>query len=61
MAKQFGGFTPEQLGKIDPAMAGMQADEQVKYMAANPGVSSRVGNMAQQAKKRISMATRRDS
>jgi len=56
MAKQFGGFTPEQLGKIDPAMAGMQADEQVKYMAANPGVSSRVGNMAQQAKKRISMA-----
>ena len=57
MAKQFGGFTPEQLGKIDPAMAGMQADEQVKYMAANPGVSSRVGNMAQQAKKRISMAS----
>ena len=56
MAKQFGGFTPEQLGKIDPAMAGMQADEQVKYMAANPGVSSRVGNMAQQAKKRIAMA-----
>ena len=56
MAKQFGGFTPEQLGKIDPAMAGMQADEQVKYMAANPGVSSRVGNMAQQAMKRISLA-----
>lgn len=56
MAKQFGGFTPEQLGKIDPAMAGMQADEQVKYMAANPGVSSRVGNMAQQAKRRIAMA-----
>jgi len=56
MAKQFGGFTPEQLGKIEPAMAGMQADEQVKYMAANPGVSSRVGNMAQQAKRRIAMA-----
>ena len=36
MAKVFGGFTPEQMGKIVPEMAGMQADEQAKFLAATP-------------------------
>ena len=34
MAKVFGGFTPEQMGKIVPEMQGMQADEQAKFLAA---------------------------
>ena len=56
MAKVFGGFTPEQMGKIVPEMAGMQADEQAKFLAATPSAASRVGMMAEQASKRISMA-----
>ena len=57
MAKVFGGFTPEQMGKIVPEMQGMQADEQAKFLAATPSAASRVGKMAEQASKRISMAT----
>ena len=56
MAMKFGGFTPEQMGKIVPEMAGMQADEQAKFLAATPSAASRVGMMAEQASKRISMA-----
>ena len=56
MAKVFGGFTPEQMGKIVPEMAGMQADEQAKFLAATPSAASRVGMMAEQASKRIGMA-----
>ena len=56
MAMKFGGFTPEQMGKIIPEMAGMQADEQAKFLAATPSAASRVGMMAEQASKRISMA-----
>tara|TARA_B110000977_G_scaffold200991_1_gene293514 strand:- start:7407 stop:9857 length:2451 start_codon:yes stop_codon:yes gene_type:complete len=56
MAKVFGGFTPEQMGKIVPEMQGMQADEQAKFLAATPSAASRVGMMAEQASKRIGMA-----
>ena len=56
MAKRFGGFTPEQMGKIIPEMAGMQSDEQAKFLAATPGAAVRVGKMAEAAQKRIGMA-----
>ena len=57
MAKQFAGFTPEQMGKIIPEMQGMQADEQAKFLAAQPGAAARVGKMAKIAQKRIGMAS----
>lgn len=50
MAKRFGGFTPDQLGKIVPEMAGMQADEQAKFLAATPGAAARVGAMTERAR-----------
>ena len=56
MAKRFGGFTPEQMGKIIPEMQGMQADEQAKFLASQPGAAARVGKMAEIAQKRIGMA-----
>ena len=56
MAKRFGGFTPEQMGKIIPEMQGMQADEQAKFLAATPGAAARVGMMQEQAQARIGMA-----
>jgi hypothetical protein len=56
MAKKFGGFTPEQLGKIVPEMQGMQADEQAKFLAATPGAAARVGKMGEVAQKRIGMS-----
>ena len=56
MAKRFGGFTPEQMGKIIPEMAGMQSDEQAKFLAATPGAAVRVGKMAEAAQTRIGMA-----
>ncbi len=56
MAKRFAGFTPEQLGKIDPSLKGMQSDEQEKIIAANPALAARVGKMTQMAQKRIGMA-----
>lgn len=49
MAKKFAGFTPEQLGKIVPEMKGMQADEQKKFLAANPAAAKRVGVMSEKA------------
>ena len=49
MAKRFAGFTPEQLGKIDPSLKGMQSDEQEKIIAANPALAARVGKMTQMA------------
>ena len=55
MAKKFGGFTPEQMGKIIPEMQGMQADEQAKFLAATPGAAARVGKMGEVAMKRIGM------
>ena len=56
MAKRFAGFTPEQMGKIIPEMQGMQADEQKKFLAANPAAAARVGKMFETAQKRIGMA-----
>jgi len=56
MAKRFAGFTPEQMGKIIPEMQGMQADEQAKFLASQPGAAARVGKMAELAQKRIGMA-----
>ena len=56
MAKRFGGFTPEQLGKIVPEMQGMQSDEQAKFLASQPGAAARVGKMSELAEKRINMA-----
>ena len=53
MAKRFGGFTPEQLGKIVPEMQGMQADEQAKFLAATPGAAARVGAMTDRARSMI--------
>ena len=53
MAKRFGGFTPEQMGKIIPEMQGMQADEQARFLASQPGAAARVGMMAELAQKRI--------
>ena len=55
MAKRFGGFTPEQMGKIIPEMQGMQADEQAAYLASQPGAAARVGKMAEVAQQRIGM------
>ena len=56
MAKKFGGFTPEQMGKMIPEMQGMQADEQNLFLQANPGAASRVGKMTQLAHERITMS-----
>ena len=56
MAKKFAGFTPEQMGKIIPEMQGMQADEQAKFLASQPGAAARVGRMAELAQQRIGMA-----
>jgi hypothetical protein len=56
MAMKFGGFTPEQMGKIIPEMQGMQADEQAKFLAASPKSASTLGKMAEVAQKKISMA-----
>jgi len=56
MAKRFAGFTPEQLGRIDPSLKGMQSDEQEKIIAANPALAARVGKMTQMAQQRIGMA-----
>ena len=56
MAKRFGGFTPEQMGKIIPEMAGMQSDEQAKFLAASPSSAARVGKLAEAAQKKIEMA-----
>ena len=56
MAKRFGGFTPEQMGKIVPEMQGMQADEQARFLASQPGAAARVGKMSELAEKRINMA-----
>ena len=56
MAKRFGGFTPEQMGKIIPEMQGMQADEQAKFLAATPGAAARVGMMTMAAQQKIGMS-----
>jgi len=56
MAKKFAGFTPDQLGKIDPSLQGKQSDEQNAIIAANPALAARVGKMAMAAQKRINMA-----
>jgi len=56
MAKVFAGFTPDQMGKIVPEMQGMQADEQKKFLAANPAAAARVGKMYETAQKRVQMA-----
>ena len=56
MAKVFAGFTPEQLGKIDPSLQGLQSDEQQKIIAANPALAARVGKMSEMAQQRVGMA-----
>ena len=53
MAKRFAGFTPEQLGKIVPEMAGMQSDEQAKFLAATPSAAARVNMMSEKARAAI--------
>ena len=53
MAKVFAGFTPEQLGKIDPSLEGKQSDEQQKIIAANPALSARIGKLSTTAQKRM--------
>lgn len=53
MAKIFSGFTPEQLGKIDPSLEGKQSDEQQMIIAANPALSARLGRMASTAQKKM--------
>lgn len=53
MAKRFAGFTPEQLGKIIPEMAGMQSDEQAKFLAATPSAAARVNMMSEKARAAI--------
>ena len=53
MAKKFAGFTPAQLGRIVPEMAGMQADEQKLFLAANPAAARRVGMMTDQARRMV--------
>ena len=56
MARVFAGFTPEQLGKIDPSLQGLQSDEQQKIIAANPALAARVGKMSEMAQQRVGMA-----
>mgnify|MGYP003629176351 CR=1 FL=1 len=58
MAKRFGGFTPEQMGKIIPEMQGMQADEQAKFLAATPGAAARVGMMQELLRTLLSWSLR---
>jgi len=58
MAKRFSGFTPEQLGKIDPSLAGKQSDEQSAMISANPALAARVGKMAMAAQKRLDNPTK---
>ena len=53
MAVRFGGFTPDQLGKIIPEMQGMQADEQAKFLAATPAAAARVGRMTELAQQKV--------
>lgn len=53
MAKRFGGFTKEQLGRIIPELANMQSDEQAKFLAANPAAAARVGAMTEKARAMI--------
>lgn len=53
MAKVFAGFTPEQLGKIDPSLEGKQSDEQQKIIAANPALSARLGKLATSAQRKL--------
>jgi hypothetical protein len=53
MAKRFAGFTPDQLGKIVPEMAGMQSDEQAKFLAATPSAAARVNMMSEKARAAI--------
>tara|TARA_R110000822_G_scaffold68546_1_gene166700 strand:+ start:19 stop:2082 length:2064 start_codon:yes stop_codon:yes gene_type:complete len=58
MAKRFGGFTPEQMGKIIPEMQGMDAEDQAKFLASQPGASAvdRITKMAMLAQERMNMA-----
>lgn len=42
MAKKFAGFTPEQLGKMFPEVAGMQGDEAAAVLAASPKHSAQL-------------------
>ena len=42
MAKKFAGFTPEQLGKMFPEVAGMQGDEAAAVLAASPKHSAKL-------------------
>jgi len=49
MAKQFLGFTPEQVGRLIPELKDMQGDEQRKIIAANPAYSQRMGYATQRA------------
>ena len=58
MAVRFGGFTPDQLGKIVPEMQGMQADEQAKFLAATPGAAARVGRATEIANRRVEEAAK---
>lgn len=56
MAKKFAGFTPEQLGRIDPELEGKQADEQNAIIRANPALAARVGKMTMLAQNKINQS-----
>ena len=56
MAKKFAGFTPEQLGRIDPELEGKQADEQNAIIRANPASAARVGKMTMLAQNKINQS-----
>ena len=53
MARVFAGFTPEQLGKIDPILDGVDSDTQQQIIAANPSLAARVGKLSNAAQKKV--------
>lgn len=56
MAKVFAGFTPDQLGKIDPVLQGVDSDTQQQIIAANPALAARVGKLSDIAQKKVYVA-----
>ena len=57
MAKVFAGFTPDQLGKIDPILQGVDSDTQQQIIAANPSLAARVGKLSDIAQKKVYAAS----
>jgi len=57
MAKVFAGFTPDQLGKIDPILQGVDSDTQQQIISANPSLAARVGKLSDIAQKKVYAAS----